>query len=69
MVSVCARASRGSIGLKSSGPAAEPAIRHRLFDDPDDLTVWRAASVRCGGSLRRHPLANIVTAADPAGLA
>ena len=37
IASVCRPRSRGSIGLKNADPKTPPAIRHRLFDDEDDL--------------------------------
>jgi choline dehydrogenase len=37
IASVCRPRSRGSIGLKSADATTPPAIRHRLFDDSDDL--------------------------------
>ena len=36
IVSVCRPLSRGSIGLKSPRPGDPPAIRHLLFEHPDD---------------------------------
>lgn len=66
VVSVCRPKSTGSIDVRSSDPNAAPVIRHRLFEDEDDL-VRLARGVRVvRGILQSAPLKSLVTRAmDP----
>jgi choline dehydrogenase len=60
IASLCRPRSRGQVALRSGNPGDPPAIRHRLFADPDDLARL-ARGVR---GLRRiigaQPLAGLV---------
>ncbi len=60
IASVCRPRSRGSIGLKSADPGVPPAIRHRLFEDPDDLARLARGVREVRRIVRSAPLASIV---------
>jgi choline dehydrogenase len=61
IASVCRPRSRGRIGLKSGRPGDPPAIRHRLFEDPDDRGRLARGIRRVRAIVRAAPLADIVT--------
>jgi choline dehydrogenase len=60
IASVCRPLSRGSIGLRSAEPGAAPAIRHRLFEDPDDLDRLSRGIRAVRRIVKAAPLVDIV---------
>lgn len=60
VASVCRPRSRGRIDLRSPDPAAKPAIRHRLFDDPDDLARLSRGIRAVRRIVAAPPLADLV---------
>ena len=61
IASVCRPRSRGSIGLSSPDPKAPPAIRHRLFADPDDRDRLGRGIRAVRRIVSSAPLASLVT--------
>jgi choline dehydrogenase len=60
IASVCRPCSRGEIGLKSARPEDPPAIRHRLFEDPDDRDRLARGVRLVRRIVREAPLADLV---------
>ena len=66
VVSVCRPKSKGSIDVRSSDPSAPPVIRHRLFEDEDDLTRLTKGIEVVRAIIEAAPLKALVTRAmDP----
>lgn len=66
VVSVCRPKSAGSIDIRSSDPSAPPVIRHRLFEDEDDLRRLTKGVEVVRSIIGAAPLNSLVTRAmDP----
>jgi choline dehydrogenase len=66
VVSVCRPKSTGSIDVRSSDPSAPPVIRHRLFEDEDDLVRLTKGVEVVREIVESAPLKSLVTRAiDP----
>ncbi|MBO9378857.1 choline dehydrogenase [Sphingomonas histidinilytica] len=66
VVSVCRPKSTGSIDIRSSDPGARPVIRHRLFEDEDDLVRLTKGVQVVRSIMEAQPLKSLVTKAmDP----
>ncbi|MEK7414637.1 MAG: GMC oxidoreductase, partial [Planctomycetota bacterium] len=63
VVSVCRPRSTGSIDVRSSDPSIPPVIRHRLFEDEDDLARLTKGVEVVRAIVEAAPLKSLVTRA------